>query len=279
VIGALGLLAGCAVALVVFSEGLAISPGQVAAYFRKRPGTMARSLAAALVFVPGAALALILLLEPAPAVGIGLAILVSCPPAPLMISAAPKKGASAAFMASLRLSLAALAFATVPVSLYLLSIPLGFTADVDLGSMGWILARTLVLPIGLGLLVRHARPDVADRIGPAIGRAGSYGVLIAVLVALVAFIPALRDTDARSYMVIAVVAGAALLIGHLSGPAEASERTALAVDCGVRHPALALSIGSATFGAQQALPVLVPSVITFILMATAYLAWRRRSLA
>ena len=276
---ALGLLAACAVALVVFSEGLAISPGQVAAYFRERPGTMAWSLVAALVLVPAAALALVLALEPAPAVGVGLAILVSCPPAPLMISAAPKKGASAAFMASLRLLLAVLAFATVPASVYLLSVALGFTVDIDLGAMVWILARTLVLPIGLGLLVRRAFPDFADRAGPVIGRAGSVVVLFVVLIAFVAFIPALRDMDPWSYLVIAAVSLAALGIGHLSGPRDPAERTALAVDCGVRHPALALSIAGSAFGAPQALPVLVPEVMTFILMATAYLAWRRRRLA
>src|SRR4051812_23813119 len=99
-----------AVACVVFAQGLSIAPRLVLAYFNERPGLMLRSLVAALVVVPAVALALILALRPTPAVGIGLAILVACPPAPLMVSTAPQKGrASAAFMASLHLSLAVLA--------------------------------------------------------------------------------------------------------------------------------------------------------------------------
>ena len=275
----IGFLAACAVALVVVSEGLTISPGQVVEYFRKRPGVVAWALVAALVLVPAAALALILALRPAPAVGVALAILVSCPPAPLMISAAPKKGASAAFMASMRLSLAVLALVTVPASLYLLSIPLRITADFDLSDMAWILARTIVVPLGLGLVVRQAYPDLADQWGPRIGRAGSMLVLVVVFAALIAFIPALLAMDGWSYLVIVAVCLTALLIGHFAGPRESSERTALAIDCGVRHPGLALAIASGTFGAERALPVIVPSVITFIVMASVYLAWRRRSLA
>ncbi len=274
-----GILAACAVALVVLSEGLTISPGHVAEFFRKRPGVMAWSLIATLVLVPAAALGLMLVLKPAPAVALGLAILVSCPPAPLMISAAPKKGASAAFMASLRLSLAVLAFVTVPASLYLLSLPLGFRGEFDVNGMGWILARSVLLPLAAGLVVRRMHPDLADRLGPRLGRLGSLLVLVIVVALLVAFIPEIWAMDGRSYVVMALVSLTALAIGHLSGPREPSERTALAIECGVRHPSLAFTIGSATFGVQKALPVIVPAAVTFIVMATVYLAWRKRSVA
>ena len=69
---------------------------------------------------------------------------------------------------------------------------------------------------------------------------------------------------------------AALAIGHFFGPGDDSERTVLAVECGVRHPGLALTIASANFGQEQALPILVPCVVTFIAMAMAYMIWRRK---
>src|SRR5262245_19460106 len=110
IITTLRVIAPLTVALIVFAQGLSISPSRVVAYFKERPGVMLSSLLATLVLVPTAALVLILALKPIPAVAIGLAILVACPPAPLMVSAAPQKGgASAAFMASLHLSLATLA--------------------------------------------------------------------------------------------------------------------------------------------------------------------------
>jgi BASS family bile acid:Na+ symporter len=266
------------VALIVFAQGLGIAPSQVGTFFKKQPGLMLRSLIATLVLVPVAALALILVLKPWPALAIALAILVACPPAPLMFKAAPNiGGGSAAFMASLHLTLAALAFLTVPIVLDLLSIPLGFHANVDIGALARILARTILIPIGLGLVIRAFLAAAADRIAPMLGKVGTIGLLVVVLFALVALYPALLNMDAWSYLVIAAVSAAALAIGHLSGPNDPREKTILAVECGVRHPVLALNIAVANFGRPEALPVLVPCVLAFIAIAMVYLIWRGRS--
>src|ERR1700741_1451329 len=151
IIDALKIIAPLSVALIVFAEALRIAPKQVVAYFKDRPAVMLRALVAALILVPAAALGLILLPDPAPGLAIGLAILVACPPAPLMIKSATKTGGGdAAFMASLHLSLAALAVVTVPAVLNVLAIPLGFSASVDPASFLRILAKTILLPIGSG---------------------------------------------------------------------------------------------------------------------------------
>lgn len=278
VVEILKIITPVSVALIVFAEGLGIVPGQVWSYFKEQPGRMLRSLIATLVLVPAAALAIILVLKPSPALAIGLAILVACPPAPLMFNTAPNLGGgSAAFMASLHLTLAALAFLTVPAVLELLSIPLGFHADVNMGAMAWILARTILIPIGLGLAIRAFHPATADRIAPMLGKVGMIGLLVVVLFALVSLYPALLDMDGRSYLVIAAVSAAALAIGHLSGPKDPREKTILAVECGVRHPALAFNIGAASLGRPEALPVLLPCVLTFIAVAIVYMIWRGRS--
>jgi predicted Na+-dependent transporter len=275
----LKIVAPISVALIVFAQALGIDPKLVVAYFMERPGTMLRSLAAALVVVPAAALGLILLLEPAPGLAIGLAVLVACPPAPLMFSSAPKKGgASAAFMASLHLSLAALAFVTVPAAVSLLAMALGFQADIDLGSMAWTLGTTILVPAGLGLLVRALFAETADRLAPALGKAGNIGVLVALVIMLAALYPVLLNTAPWSYLVIATVSVTALAIGHVLGPRDPAEKTALAVECGVRHPALALSIGAMNFGSDRALRVLLPCVLTFIAVAMIYMSWRGRAL-
>jgi predicted Na+-dependent transporter len=78
--------------------------------------------------------------------------------------------------------------------------------------------------------------------------------------------------------VIAAVAVAALAIGHLMiGPQYADKRTVLAVECAVRHPGLAIAIGTTNFTAQKTLPVLVPCILTFMVIANAYLFMRARS--
>jgi bile acid:Na+ symporter, BASS family len=274
----LQIVAPLSVALIVFAQGLGIAPSTVLDYFKKQPWLLLRSLIAALLLVPVAALAFILVLKPAHEVAIGLAVLVACPPAPLMLKAAPKVGgASAAFMASLHLSLAVLAFISVPLILFLLSIPLGIEADVDVGAMTWILARTILLPIGLGLVCRAFFPTFAEKAASVLAMAGSLGLLIVVLFAVAAFYPALLNMDAWSYLVIVAVCATALGIGHWLGPDQPSERVTLAVECGVRHPALAVTIVSANYGRELALPVLVPCVITFIAVAMLYMIWQGKT--
>jgi len=280
IITILQIVAPLAVAFIVFAQGLKISPSQVMIYFKERPWLMLRSLAAVLVLVPAAALAIILLLQPSPGVVVGLAILVACPPAPLMLKGAPKMGGgSAAYMASLHLSLAVLAFITVPIILDLISMPLGFHADVDLLKMAWILGRTILIPIALGMAVRSFFPNFADTNGPRLDKVGTIGLLVVVLIALVKFFPWLLKMDLWSYLVIVVVCAVALAIGHWFGPRDPHDRTILAVESGVRHPVLAITIGALNFTPQKALPVLVPCVLVFIVVAMVYLVWRKRGLA
>jgi len=276
-ISVIAVCAPLAVTIVVFAQGLGISPRLVVAYFKERPALILRSLLAAIVLVPLAALAVILLLKPSPSLAIGLAILVSCPPAPLMVATATTKGgANAVFLASLHLSLAALGFFTVPAVLFLLSRSLGFSADVHLGTLTWILLRTILVPIGLGLAARAFYPALADRVGPVLGRAGNVAIAVLLVLLALAFFPTLV-MDRWSYLVVAAVTAVALGIGHLLGPANAREKTVLAIECGSRHPALALAIGSANFGADRAVPILIPCILTSAAVALVYLAWRRRS--
>ena len=278
IVEGLKIVAPLSVALIVFAEALGISPSGVVAFFRDRPAVMLRSLVAALILVPAAALALILALDPAPAVAVGLAILVACPPAPLMIKAAAKKGGDAAFIASLHLSLAAVAVVTVPAVLQALAIPLQFSAAVDPAALLWILTKTILLPIGLGLAARAWFPSWADAFAGPLGKVGSIGLLVVVIAIAGVLYRSLLDMDAWSYAVMAAVAVAALAIGHLMIGSQYSEkRTVLAVECAVRHPGLALAIGTTNFTAQQTLPVLVPCIITFMVVANAYLFLRARS--
>jgi bile acid:Na+ symporter, BASS family len=275
IMAAIKIIIPLSVALVMFTQGLGINPAQVLKFFKERPGRMLKAIVACLVLVPAAAVAIILLLKPSPGVAIGLAIMVACPPAPLMLQTATKVGkGSAPFTASIHLTFAALAIVTVPAVLDVISQPLGFHADVALGSLAWTLARTILIPVSLGLILRGLVPDLADRILPIVSRAGSIGLLIALLVVLVVLGPTLIRMGPWSYLVIAAVCIAALLIGHLLGPDDPHERTSLAVDTAARHPGLAFSIAAMNFTPAKALPVMGPCILTFILIAFVYLLLR-----
>jgi BASS family bile acid:Na+ symporter len=157
-----------------------------------------------------------------------------------------------------------------------MAVPLGFDAGVDPESILSLLAKTILIPIALGLAVRALWPAWADRFAGGIGKAGTIGLLVVVVAVLAALYRTLLNMDAWSYVVIAIVCLAALAIGHWIGSRKPEERTILAVECAVRHPGLAVAIGSSNFTPQQALPVLVPCIVSFIAIGTAYLIWRGR---
>lgn len=265
--------------VIMFAQGLGIAPEEVVRQFRGRSlFLLLRAFVAMVVLVPAVTLVIVMLLKAPLELGIGLGILVACPPAPVMLRSAVKNGGGdASFMQAMHLLFAALAFLTVPAVINALSSPLGFHIDVPLGMMMWILAKTILLPVTVGLIVRGLFPDFATKFGPLLDRAGMAGLMIVVLVALVALFPILLQTGVKSYLVIALVSATALAIGHLFGPEDPALKTVVAVECGVRHPALAVSIAVANFTPQLALPVLVPCIITFIALATIYLKWRGRS--
>ena len=273
-----GYLIPITIALLVFAQGLRISTDQVQEILKERGGQVLRSLIATLVVVPAVAVALILALKPAAGVAIGLAILVSGPPAPMMFKTAPGLGkGDAAFMESLHMILAALALVTMPVILSVIAVPLGFHADVDRGAMAWTLARTILLPIGVAIAVRTFFPAFANKAAPILAKIANLGLLVVLVGVLAAAYPALLAMDPWSYLVIAVVAAAALAIGHLAGPPDPHEKTVSAIECAVRHPALALGIGGLNFGPQKAMAVLLPCVLTIIAVALVYMIWRGKS--
>jgi predicted Na+-dependent transporter len=109
-------------------------------------------------------------------------------------------------------------------------------------------------------------------------KAGGIGLLIVVLFALTAAYRWLLNMDLWSYLVIVAVSATALSIGHWLSSQDPHDRTTLAVESGVRHPVLAIMIAASNFTPEKALPVLVPCVLVFIIVAMIYLLLRRKSL-
>jgi len=110
-------------------------------------------------------------------------------------------------------------------------------------------------------------------------KAGNIGVLLLLVLASVKLFSLMLLMKPWSYLVVATVSVTALAIGHWFGSSDPNDRTDLAVESGVRHPALALTIGVMNFTPEKALPVLVPCVLVFMLIAIFYLVGRKKSAA
>lgn len=260
----------------VFAQGMGIVPSQLA-LFKERPLLMLRSLGVALLLVPAVTLLIILLLKPAPSVGLGLAILAASPPAPMSLIKIPKKGGSLTYVASLHLSLALLAFLSVPTTLLLFSEALGFQVQVDVSAVGRVVLKTILVPVCLGILVRHFFTEVADRIRPVLARVAEAVLRVLFLLVVVMIARLLLKMDLWSYLVMAVVVGVAVAIGHWLGPDDPEDKTTLAMECASRHAGLAMTIAALNTKAPQMLAVLAPYLIVSMFVTTAYRQWRKRS--
>jgi bile acid:Na+ symporter, BASS family len=259
----------------MFAQGTTIVPSELTS-FRRRPLLMLRSLAVVLVVVPVVALLLVLVLRPSPAVGMGLAILMASPAAPLMLVRVPKAGGNLAYLASLHLSLAVLSLVTAPLTVYLFSRALGFPIEVGVLAVAKVVAITLVAPVLLGVTTRALWPKAAEAIGPTLAKVSKLALLVLVIAVVAMTFRMLLHMGVWSYCVMAIVVAAALAIGQLLGPHDPADRTTLAMESAARHPGLALTIATVSFSPEQALPVLVPYLVVFMVMTTIYLQLRKR---
>jgi len=260
----------------MFGLGLSVV-GSHLAPFTERPLLMLRSLAVVLLAVPLAVLGIILLLKPTPAVAIGLAILVACTAAPMQLVRVTSKGGSLPYMVSLHLSLALLALLTVPVTLYLFSLALRFQIEAGVLAVAKVVGMTVLAPVGIGILIRSFFPRVAEAMGPAMLKTGKIVLLISALFVVVKVYRDLFKMDLWSYFTLAVVVCVSLGIGDLLGPRDAEERTTLAMESASHGLGLALTIAVLHFRTNQAMTVLVPYFVVFIVISAIYLRWRKRS--
>ena len=261
----------------MFGLGLKVFWSEVAA-FRDRRLLILRSIATVVLLVPLAALGIILLLKPTPAVAVGLAILLASPAAPMQLLRVASKGGSLPYMVTLHLCLALLALLTVPATLYLFSLVLGFQIEAGVPAVAKVVGMTVLVPVGIGILLRSFSPRIADAIGPAVSKVAIIVLLISGLFVLAMTYRDLARMELWSYFSMAAVVVASLGIGHLLGPRDPKERTTLAMECASRGLGLALTIAMLHFSLHQIMPVVVPYVVVFTVISAIYLRVRKRSL-
>ena len=134
-----------------------------ATHLWRRPGLLLRSVLAMYVLVPLAALALVKVLTLAPGVEVGLLVLAVSAGAPLL----PRKLlhiGDGAYIFSLVVTSSLLAIILVPAWLAVLGPQFGRPVNLDASRVAWVLAKSFLLPLAVGMLIRWFFPAFAERI-------------------------------------------------------------------------------------------------------------------
>ena len=166
------LLLKAAVGVIIFAIGLD-STAKDATHLLHRPGLLLRSVLAMYVGVPLAAFMLVKLLTLAPGVELGLLVLAASAGAPLLPRKLLRIG-DGAYIFSLVLLSSLLAIVVVPAWLSLLGPQFGTPLELAPTQVAWVLAKSFLLPLAVGMLLRRLAPAFAARwASRLIGAAGT----------------------------------------------------------------------------------------------------------
>jgi BASS family bile acid:Na+ symporter len=277
-------------AITLFEMMVAIGLGarfaEVAGVARDR-GLVARAALANYVCVPAIAVLLLVLFRADPLVAAGFLIAAVCPGAPYGPPFTAMAGGNRAISVGLMVILAGSSAVLAPLLLYLL-LPLlqsvlpaaasgGQEVEIPATKVATTLLLAQLLPLCLGLAVRHRRPALAERLGKPANRLSLVLNLLTLGLILYAQRDTLLNVPLRAYGGMLVLVVAAVLIGWLLGTRGSANRTAMAMATAVRNVGLGLVIATGSFAAGSK-PVTATTVFALfqtILMALIALSWVR----
>lgn len=245
--------------IVMFGMGLTLT-GSDFVYVAKKPLPVVIGVVAQFVIMPLAAVLLTWMLHLPAEIAAGV-ILVGCAPG----------GTSSNVVSYLSRGDVALSVTMTSVSTLLAPIltPLltlwlaGEHMDVSAGPMAWSIVKMVVVPVGLGLLVRLLAPRFVAAVLPALPWVSV--IAIATIVAIV--VAGSRDKLAQAGLIVLVAVALHNIIGYtlgyvtgkVTGQPEAASRT-MAVEVGMQNSGMAATLAANYLSPLAALPGAVFSV-------------------
>lgn len=260
---------------VMLALGLAVSPGQFT-YVLQRPGSVLRGAVAVLVVIPLLALALITTVELPPSARFGILLMAISPGAPVALRRSLDAGANSTFAPSLQMFVVALAVVTVPLSVAVLDYVFAMHASVEPVAVARQLFFAQLLPLGIGVALRRARPALAQRLEPRLARLGNALLVLVVVVAVVDLWSIVLGEGIVPLLCVVALTLAALGVGHVMGTPEPSTRPAIAFGCAMRNPGIALLVASRNRLDPGVTSMILAYLLTSATVIIPYLVWRRR---
>lgn len=264
--------------LIVLALGLRCSWSDATFLFHE-PALFARSLLAMNVVLPVAALLIIIYFDLKPPVEIALIVLAISPVPPILPPKLLKLVTRDDYVYGLLVASAVLAVVLIPLTLAIISSATGRDLHIDPALVARSVATSVLLPLGVGLLIRHFLPGLANRITGAVSTIGTLLLAAAMLAIFIVgwrgFRTLIGDGTLLAFIAFTLLA---LAVGHLFGGPRGDDRTVLALSCASRHPGVAIAIGAALFPDQKKL-IAVAVLLDLIVAAIAtipYTRWRKK---
>jgi bile acid:Na+ symporter, BASS family len=268
------------IAVTVFTVMFGIGVGVTTAELRRvwqSPGPMLRGLFSVLVAVPVLAVVIARAFDLSRAAEIGIVLMAISPGAPVALRRSLAAGAHAAFAPGLQISVALLAVASMPLWIAALNEFYAGQARIDPRDVMRQVFIAQLLPLGVGIALRHFGATLAARIEPAVRRAGTVLLIVAVVLVLAELWRPLYEAGAGTIAAMVLTTAAALAAGHLLGGPAPTTRTAVAITSAARNPGLALLVATVNAAPPAIIATVLAYVLVSLLTITPYAAWRHRA--
>jgi bile acid:Na+ symporter, BASS family len=271
------LLIKASILLMVFGLGLNAS-WQDALYLFRRPGLLIRSLMSMYVFMPLVAAALVVLFELPTAVKVALVALAVSPVPPILPQKELKAEGHASYAIGLLVAIAVLAIVIVPIAVSWFAAAFDRTGAVSPMSVAKVVLSSVLVPLAMGIAVRQWATSIAKRIARPVATLGTVLLFTSALPLAYASWPEISALLGNgTVLIIAVMVATGLVIGHLLGGPDLTERTVLALSTASRHPAMALAIAVAVgVESRSGLAAILLYLIVATLVCIPYVMWRKR---
>lgn len=268
------------IGLIVTSVAMTATPGDVTSLLR-RPALLVRSLLAMNVVMPALAVAMAAAFGFKPELEVALILLAVSPVPPILPGKQIQAGGDRSYALGLLSASAAVSLVSVPASVTIIGNLLGRPVQVPIATIVPVIATSILLPLLLGRIVGRLAGAGAERWARPLGTLGTVLLLLAVLPVLaVAWRPVFGMVGDWTLVAIVLFVLAGLLVGHLLGGPEPSDRTVLALSTASRHPGVAVAVASAIAPPEHRLPLAAAVVLCVLaggVVTAPYVKWRQRT--
>lgn len=250
---------------------------------KHRPGWLLRVLLTTCVGIPVAAL--LLLRSPlgqglSPAMATALMLMAICPSAPLISLKSRLVAGNAALAA--RLQLCSSCAAVISVPLWVQQLPIDATESLWSISASDVAAQVFgvqVLPLLLGMSLRHWCSAWAERWNPVIQKAAAILLLVLLAVVLIAALPKVSlalMADRRGALLMLLLTLIALALGYAVASDNRTERSTIPLVMAMRNPGLALLLVQQTAPKENDLKAAVVGYVVMTAIGmTPFIRWRK----
>jgi len=168
-----------------------------------------------------------------------------------------------------------LAVVIVPAWLAILGPLFGREVAVEPRAVALVVAKGVLAPLLVGMLLRWPLAKVADRLSQGMLAVGGAALSLSAVGILALQWRGLAAVGWVPFLILAAMAIGALAIGHALGGPDPEERSALAVACATRHVGIALVIASSV-GRPGVAVLVLANVLAAAIVSILYLKWRAR---